>query len=689
MSKVKIQRNERCPCGSGKKYKQCCALIVAKPDSVGVSALASLPLDLAPALSAFNAGLLEVAAERSDRILELDPLQFEALHLRGLIDFLNGDFSASVIRIREAILLNPLESRYFYNLGTALLGMNNQLEAIEQFRMVIKLDPANADAHGNLAAAFHLLERYEEAKQGHLMAMELKPNDPAVLSNYAATLNANSQFREAIPFLVKALALDPDHVDSLNNLGLSAQRTGMESEAETIFRRAVELNPLNATAHFNLADTMQNRCRLEEAIQSCRDGLALRPSNAVAHSNLLLYLQYSSLHTPAQVFEDHVRFAEQFEAPILADWIAHTNSCDPDRRLKVGYVSADFRDHAVAFFIEPILANHDRSNFDVYCYYTLALQDAVTDRLKALVPNWVQCNGMSAQELAARIRSDGIDILIDLSGHTAGNSLLTFVHKPSPVQMTFGGYPGTTGLASMDYRITDGILDPVGETEQYHSEKLLRLPTAVIYKPVADCPEVNPLPALTAGFFTFGCLNNLMKISPQAIRVWSSILTMKPGSKLMIGNLVDPATKARILKIFEAENIGADRLICQSRMSLLEYLSLYQQIDLSLDTFPYTGGTTTNDSLWMGVPVLTLVGVSAASRSTAAAMLSIDLPQFLADSQSDYINQALALSDDLEALAALRQTIRQRLASSALKDPVQLTSHFETLLRQAWREHCV
>lgn len=688
MSKTKIQRNEPCPCGSGKKYKQCCALLVVVAPQSSAGKPVSLPKELALALAAFNAGQLDESAVISDRILELNPQYADALHLRGLVDFHRGEFSPALDRIKAAILINPAESSYFYNLGTVLLGMNNQIDAIDQFRMSIKLNPNDADAHGNLAAAFSILGKHEEAKRSHMAVIKLKPNDASALSSYAATLNANGEYKEAISLLVKALAISPDHADALNNLGLAAQRTGLEAQAEVLFRRSSELDPGNARLHFNLSDTLKNQSRLEEAIKSCRDGLALRPSHASAHSNLLLFLQYSPDHTPEQVYAEHLLFAEQFEAPLVPQWISHFNSREPGRRLRIGYVSADFREHAVARFITPILMHHDHALVEIFCYYNHDLIDATTQQLMALVPNWVPCLALNEDELAARIRADGIDILVDLSGHTAGNRLLTFARKPAPVQITFGGYPGTTGLSAMNYRVSDPLLDPVGLSEQNYTEQLMRLDSAVIYQPFDGCPNVNKLPALSGGFFTFACLNNLIKITPRAIQVWSAILARKPNSRLILGNLDDERTRERLLGLFAAEGITADRLIMQPKMALLNYLATYQQIDLALDTFPYTGGTTTNDSMWMGVPVLTLAGQSLVSRSTTAAMQMAGFPHFVTTSEDEYIEQALAISNDLEGLNAVRQVLRERLASNSAKDPIILTRQFEGLVRDAWREWC-
>ncbi|MEC5217578.1 protein O-GlcNAc transferase [Actimicrobium sp. GrIS 1.19] len=681
MSKQKVQRNDPCPCGSGKKYKQCCALADARV-AAPVDPLASL---LQQALVEHQRGMLAQASDLYDQILALRPQHADALHLRGLIDFQNGETVAAVARMRAAIAQNANEPRYFYNLGTALMKLGEQDEAATQFRRVIEDDPDNADAHGNLAAALGGLGETDAAIESYRKAIALRPTDIGALCSLGILLTLAGQFAEAVRVTAQALELAPDNVLANNSMGSALLRDGRADDAAVFFERATVLSPNDPTGWFNLADTMQARSRLNETIALYRRGLALGPDNALAHSNLLLALQYSPSLTPAQLFAEHTRFAQQFEP---AGNVTHANTPDPARRIRIGYVSADLRDHAVARFIEPILRHHDAGQVEVFCYYNHYLNDATNARMRAAVQHWVPCLHLDADQLAARIRADGIDILIDLSGHTAGNRLLTFARKPAPLQVTFNGYPGTTGLAAMDYRISDALLDPVGVTDQFYTEKILRLESAVIYQPAAGCPEVNPLPCLHGAPFTFACLNNLIKITPYAIAVWSQILKRLPASRLMLGNLQEPEARARLLANFAAEGIGLERLVLLPKMALLDYLATYHRIDLTLDTFPYTGGTTTNDSLWMGVPILTLAGQTSVSRGTAAALQVAGLPQFVTTSPEQYIDTAVALATDPAGLDAVRQTIRARLSANTLKDPVALTRNLEALLRGIWRDWC-
>ncbi|GAA4015295.1 tetratricopeptide repeat protein [Actimicrobium antarcticum] len=689
MSKSKIQRNASCPCGSGKKYKQCCALLTDTASAASSGPSTTLTAQFALALQAFNDGQLDASASLCHQILDVDPAHADALHLSGLINFSRGDLASCVSLIRAAIVQHPSEPRYFYNLGIALLKMGERIDAVAQFRTVIRLDPLHADAHGNLAVALHELGDLAPAIESHLNAIALKPGDAVALTNYGATLNVDGQFQEAIKVLVQALAIDPDHVEAFNNLGLASQRTGYEAQAELFFRRAIELAPDNATAHFNLADSMQKQSRLEEIISSCRAGLALRPNNDVAHSNLLLYLQYSTLHTPEQVFAEHLQFARQFEEPLMRDWADHPNSRDPERRLKIGYVSADFRNHAVAYFIEAILQNHDPEQVDVFCYHNHPEQDVVTERFMSIVPHWIPCFDMSDEQLAAKIRADGIDILVDLSGHTSGNRLLTFARKPAPIQITWIGCPSTTGLTAMNYRFTDNEMDPIGTTEIYHSEKLWRLPVSAQFSPAENRAPINELPALSSSDFVFACLNNIIKITPHAIRLWAMILQSVPHAKLMLGNSDNSQIQERLKIAFENEGINKERLIFLPRLSLSDYLQIHQEIDLALDTFPYNGGTTTLHSLSMGVPVVTLAGVMPVSRCGLTILNNIGLTDFIANSSDEYIKKAQYFSRNLIELDSIRQSLKKTYAPSSETRSDLLTRSVEAAYRSMWKNWCI
>jgi predicted O-linked N-acetylglucosamine transferase (SPINDLY family) len=369
-------------------------------------------------------------------------------------------------------------------------------------------------------------------------------------------------------------------------------------------------------------------------------------------------------------------------------WRAHENSRDKSKRLKVGYVSGDFRDHPVTNFFEPILTAHDKSQVEVFCYYNHHQQDHVTSRIAAKSDHWIACKGMSDTELAERIRNDGIDILVDLSGHTAHNRLLVFARKPAPIQVTWIGYISTTGLTAMDYRLTDAALDPVGMTERFHSEELLRVPMCAPFTPSAESPPGNETPALTNGYFTLGCLNQLTKITEEAMQLWARILLALPGSRLIIGNVNDVSTKSRLVDRFAKQGVAEERLILYPRMPLRDYLGLHHQIDLALDTFPYNGGTTTLHSLWMGVPLMALGGTTPISRVGASLMAGLGLPEFCTSDADEYLARTIEFARDLPKLNQVRQSLRERMRLALVSDPKVVAQPLEQMFRTIWSKWC-
>lgn len=737
----KSGRNERCPCGSGKKQKQCCA-----------PATGAL---LDRAIEHHVAGRLEEAEALYRDILALNPNHADALHLLGdlcrqwgntelALDFVamaihakpseaNYHYTYAMLlkaehrldealaSYRQALLLNPALAEAHSGLGNALLLQGHFDEAIACYRRALTLRPDYVDALFNLGNALKATDLPEEAIGCYRRALEIAPGFVEARHNLGALLAAHGKADEAIAYYRHELALNPDSADLYNALGSVFKTEGKLDDAIANYQQAIALNPYFGhaynnlavalvennkedeaivrcrqailvmpelpEAYSNLASSLGRQCRLDEALDNLRMALELRPDYPEAFNNLLLLLLYSPKHSAAEVFAEHRRYAERFEAPLKPGWPLHTNQRAPHKRLKIGYVSGDFRTHAVAFFMEPVLANHDKSQVEVFCYYNHHQSDAITQRLEAMAEHWLPCAALSDARLAECIRADGIDILVDLSGHTAHNRLPVFARKPAPLQVSWIGYPGTTGLDAMDYRITDQYMDPPGMTEWQHSEELLRLPVAVAYQPPDGCPPVNSLPALTSGQFTFACLNNLVKLNQVVVGLWARILLALPDARLMLGN-VTSAIEPRLIGMFAQEGIPAERLVLLPRLTLGDYLALHHQIDLALDPFPYGGGTTSFHSLWMGVPVLTLAGDRSASRCGATILVRAELPQFIANSADEYVAKALRIARDLPALDAVRQATRAPKASDANNDALHLTRHLEAAYRNIWQTWC-
>lgn len=628
---------------------------------------------------------------------------------------------------QKAVLLTPDHAQLHNNLGDALQTQGKLKEAIACYRKALKINPGLAEVHYNLGDVLQEQGKRDEAIACYLQAIKLRPDYVEAYNNLANALNAQNKTDEAIAFYRQAIAINPDFSEACHNLGKVFLAQGRLDEAIALNKQALMLKPDFAEACISMANALLELNRLDEAEEYAKKGLSLdpelagiwnsmgnvfqsqgkldeaiscyqralstqkdsdkKPDNA-AFSNLLFTMQYVNTVTPEEAFREHQHFAERYETPLKADWQPHANNRDPERKLKIGYVSADFFYHAVAFFIEPILASHDKSKFEIHCYYNRNRYDAHTNRIKSFADHWTPCVHLDDDELAERIRSDGIDILVDLSGHTGSNRLLVFARKPAPVQATWIGYVGSTGLTAMDYRITNAEVDPPGLTERYHSETLIRIPdTGITYRPEPNCPAVNPLPALTSNTFIFASLNNLIKINRSVIDLWGRILQALPDAKLMLGNATDPVTQKRIIDKFKRVGITEDRLILLPRMAFEEYLALHHQIDVALDPFPYNGGTTTMHALWMGVPVITLTGDHMVSRCAVPLLSRVGLNAFITHSEEEYFQRAMQCAQDLPALDQIRQSIRVRM-DDANQSPQVVTRHVENAYRNMWQKWC-
>ncbi|MBI5658775.1 MAG: tetratricopeptide repeat protein [Nitrosomonadales bacterium] len=709
-------RNDLCPCGSGKKYKQCCQQRKAPATSGGPDAAA-----LQAALEHHRAGRLPQAQAIYQQILQAEPDHPDALHYLGAIASGEGrhrdaaDLIGKAVRIRpsramhynlgnalkalgeldgaaesyrEALALKPDYAEAHVNLGNTLQAQGKLEEAIGHYRSALLSRPDLADAHVNLGNALRAQDRLEEAAESYRRALALRPDHAETHFHLGLVSRALDNLDEAVACYRKALALKPDYAEAYNNLGIALRVQGKPDEAIEQYHKALALKPDYAEAFSNLGSALKNQGHLDEAIEYYRRALALKPDFVDAYSNLLFSMQFSSNYSLAELFAEHLRFAAQYEAPLKPLRKAHRNSPDPQRRLKVGYVSADFYRHAAAFFIEPVLANHDKSRVEVYCYYNNTRRDELTERIAGYADHWVPCRGLSDDQLAERIRSDGIDILVDLSGHTAGNRMLMFARKPAPLQVTYLGYPGTSGLSAMDYRITDRYADPE-ENEAYYSEKLIRLPDSLCcYRPTGDMPEVAPLPALQNGYITFGSLNNFNKVSDQCIELWSALLRAVPTSRLLMLTVPEGTAREQLIGKFAGLGISAERLELHGKFPSREFHQMFRRVDIALDPFPVTGGTTTCETLWMGVPVIVLVGQRYISRVGYSFLSAAGLRDFAAHTHEDYIKVATRMGGNIPLLAEIHDGLRARMAASPLCGEAAFTRNLENAYREMWAKWC-
>ncbi|GAM08692.1 putative UDP-N-acetylglucosamine--peptide N-acetylglucosaminyltransferase SPINDLY [Geobacter sp. OR-1] len=485
---------------------------------------------------------------------------------------------------------------------------------------------------------------------------------------------------EAIELIQKAIPLMPGCAEAYINLGTVYHHAARLDEAISCFRKALEIAPNNSVTLLNLGNTYKDQMALDQALSCYRQALAIRPDFLVAHSNILMILQYDPLQTPATLADAHQQWDIQHGHP-LQPYTQYKNSQTLDRPIRVGYLSPDFCNHPVGYFMLPVVKTHDRSRVTTYCYYNKQTIDNCTEQLQNAADVWHFVKQMSDQELARLIRTDEIDILVDLAGHTANNRLPVFALKPAPVQVSWLGYPCSTGLKAIDYRLTDRIADPTDEDDRHASETLLRLPDSFLcYEPPATSPDVAPLPARGSNRITFGSFNNLAKVNDRVIALWASILSQLPGSRLVLKSkaFADPMLGSRLLERFRNHGLESSRIELRSfTASIEDHYRSYNEIDIALDTFPYNGTTTTFDALWMGVPVITLRGARHAARVGASILTHAGLEDLIADSEDAYVASAVRLANDLNKLEALRQTVRNRVAGSRLCDVPAFTASLE------------
>lgn len=603
-----------------------------------------------------------------------------------------GRFAEASTALRRAIALKPDFPEAHYNLGCTLTDEGRPNEAITSYRHAIRLKPDFAEAQSNLGNSLRDQGDLDAAIAAYRRAIQLQPDFADAHGNLGNALRDRGDLHAAIAAYRDAIQLKPDFADAHSNLGVALTDLGDLDAAIAACRRALQLQPDSAAAHNNLGVALADAGLLHEAIASYRRALQIRQDFAAAHSNLLYHMHGDPGSDAKAMFSEHCRWAEIHARPLERHVGAHANDRNPERRLRIGYVSPDFRNHSVAFFLEGLLAAHDRSRFDVFCYANLGREDEFTERFRKYARAWRSLARLTDAEAADLIRNDGIDILVDLAGHTAGNRLLVFARKPAPVQVTFLGYCDTTGIDTMDYRLTDNYADPAGTTEHFHTERLVRLPeTAWCFRPFEPSPSVAPSPVLSSGRVTFGCFNVRRKITGEALAVWSRLLTEVPGSRLLLKGLgySESSVQEHIRATLLSAGIASERVELSGRVpTLAEHLAAYGRVDIALDTFPYNGTTTTCEALWMGVPVVTLSGSTHASRVGVSLLSNAGLAELIAANVDDYIRIAAQIASDIGRLTVLRSGLRERMKASPLLDAQRFARAVEQACRQMWRAWC-
>lgn len=623
------------------------------------------------------------------RLRAADPKNFDALHLSGLVAYQQGHHTAAVELLTRALKRSPSSAVCAMRLGMACAALGDFVMAERHLRSAIKIDPSQAEAWCHLAVTLGATGRLTEAGSAFAQAIKLKPDYVEAHDRLGALACQTGGFGAAAPHFRRVTELQPDDATGWANLGATLAQSGGVEESFACFARALALVPTHQLALTARALACQLTYRLSEAVTGYTEAIATHPKNYEAHSARLLTQHYLDGVDRAVLFAEHVAFGEACAGSVQN---ALPNLPEPTRRLRVAFLSADLRRHSVAYFLEPLLAYLNPAQFEICLYHDHAQVDDMSERLRTRAMIWRNFIGLPMAAIEPVIRADAPDILIDLAGHTGINRLPLFARRLAPVQITWLGYPDTTGLRAMDYRFVDAITDPVGEAEPFHTEKLARFaPTAWIYQPPWDAPEPALIPGEAGAPITFGCFNNFAKVSDSTLQGWAKLLAAVPHSRLLLKahGLEDPALATTVRARLARLGVGEERIELLGRTAgVAEHLALYARVDIALDTFPYHGTTTTCEALWMGLPVVTLAGDRHAARVGVSLLSAIGRTAWIAQDWDEYVTIAAALAKDTHARVDARQSLRTEMKCSALLDHAGQSARFGVALRECWKHWC-
>ncbi|HEY4698103.1 MAG TPA: tetratricopeptide repeat protein [Gallionella sp.] len=640
-----------------------------------------------------RAGAYDAAQKALRKVIDKARTNVGAWLLLGQVCGLQNAHADAEQAFAQAARLNPRSLDAHAYLGLACMQQGKDEQAIAAFKAALDIQPRLVMALANLVALLHKLERQREALPYQERWLAAEPLSSSAHYSAAVLYQVLHQLQAARKHYEQALELGAGGISVYSahlNLGVVCYGLRDFDAAIAHSRQALASKPDCAVSYYNIGNAQKEQGKHDEAIASFDQALKLDPGFADAHGNILFCMNYVEGYDAQQIFARHIEWAERHAARYIAA-ASHSNDRDPLRILRIGYVSADFREHPVGFFLEGVLQYHSAANCGIYCYFNSTQEDAITARLRAHVPNWRQISALDDDAVAAMVRSDGIDILVDLSGHTSGNRLLVFARKPAPVQVTWLGYCNTTGLSNMDYLLADaGVIPP--DTAQRFSEQVLRLPGSYLCYVAPDyAPEVVAPPGVANGYVTFGCFNNLSKVTETMLVLWAEILRRMPDARFILKSkqLADPAVQQRYRDRFSAQGIAPERIILDSRyLDHAELLGYYGELDIALDTHPYSGVTTTCEALWMGVPVVTLAGEKFISRNSAALVSNAGLDDLIAGTPQQYVETAVALAADGARLAQLRSAQRERFKASPLGNAPLFVQNLEAAYREMWEKWC-
>lgn len=608
------------------------------------------------ALGHHQAGRLDEAEAGFRRVLKQRPDNSHLLHLLGVLALGKGHPAEAVSLIERSVALKADDAAAHINLGVALMKQGGRRqEALSALSRAIALNPVAADAYNNMGIVLRGLGRPEEAV---------------------------AAFRQAV-------TLKPDYAEVFNNLGNALVDLGSIDKAVASFQKAIALWPDYVEAHYNLGNALAGMGRPREAVAALRRSLDIAPGFVEARSNLIYTLDFDPDATLAEAQRERRIWGELYAEPLAGEIRPHANDSDPERRLRIGYVSADFRRHSAAYIFAPALIDYDRSRFRVICYSNSAQEDDMTGRFRDSTDGWRSIIGLSDDDAAKLIRSDGIDILVDLSGHSRDNRLLIFARKPAPLQVTAWGHALGTGLKTIDYLFAD-LIYVTKEEESLYAEEIVHLPCVIGYSCPGDAPPIAPSPAAEGRGITFGYFNRMAKVSKGALDLWSAVLAAFPDSSILIKNeaLSSNDQQRRILGEFAARGVDEKRVRLLGKTSWFEHLAAHSQVDIAFDPLTASGGASTMESLWMGVPVATVRGCMPSARDTASILSALGLNDWIAGSPGEFLEIVAAKAADPPALARLRASLRRRLTASPVGDSKAYAGAVDDAYRRIWRRRC-